>query len=101
MPGSRTAVRNRSRTVPLMGSYASGIRCPVHAAVMVRLAPAMRRMISTVSGSIQAPTTAGVARAVMISTVMKIQRQNAMAAAMTRCTVALAACLTAFPIRPR
>jgi hypothetical protein len=54
VPGSRTAIRRRSRKVPVIGWYASGMRRPVQAAVRPRLAPAIRRISSTVSGSIHA-----------------------------------------------
>lgn len=51
--------------------YASGISRPVQAAVERRLAPAIRRTSSTVSGSNQAPITVTVPMAVISSTVMK------------------------------
>ncbi len=96
MPGSRTAIRSRSRSVPVMFRYASGIRRPVHAAVSPRLAPAIRRTSITVSGSSHAPTTASVPMAVMSRTVMKSHTPNAIAAATNRCTVAHAARWTVF-----
>ncbi|MDH6498225.1 hypothetical protein M2156_004444 [Streptomyces sp. SAI-149] len=82
-----------------MGVYASGISRPVHRAVRFRLAPAIRRISSTASGSSQQPTTASVPMAAMSSTVTKRYMPKHMAAATTRCTVAIAARCTAFHMR--
>lgn len=82
-----------------MGVYASGISRPVHRAVRFRLAPAIRRISSTASGSSQQPTTASVPMAAMSSTVTKRYMPKHMAAATTRCTVAVAARCPAFHMR--
>lgn len=81
-------MRSRSRTVPVSGWYASGILRPVHPPACCRLAPAMRRISSTVSGSMNAPTTVAVAIAVSRSTVMKMYDPKVIAAETTSWTVA-------------
>lgn len=58
----------------------------------------MRRTSVTVSGNIQAPTTASVAIAVTSSTVMNRYMPNAIAAAMPNWSVARAACRTVLPM---
>jgi hypothetical protein len=61
---------------------------------MLRFAPAIRRISSTVSGSSQIPTTATAPMAVISRTVMNRQEKKASPVARARWTVARAACRT-------
>ena len=67
-----------------MGWYASGITRPVHAVTCRRLAPAIRRTSSTVSGSTPAPTTTIVPASASRIMVMNRYVPKVMAAASPR-----------------